>query len=166
MTDFKNKAARFLASGFYISYIPAALTGFKKFTGSGLFGTALGLLLVPLLPEGNLAFLLFLMLFFFFAVWTAGVAEASYGVHDDPRIVLDEVVGFWTAIAFLPPRIPVWLAGFVLFRIFDAVKPPPCGLLERLPGGAGVVADDVGAGVMANIVLRLLLAYTPWLGQC
>jgi phosphatidylglycerophosphatase A len=157
MTDFKNKAARFLASGFYISYIPAALTGFKKFTGSGLFGTALGLLLVPLLPAENLSFLLFLILFFFFAVWAAGVAETSYGVHDDPRIVIDEILGYWVAVAFLEKTLFNLAAAFIFFRILDTLKPWPIRKIDRMAGGGfGIIVDDVLAAVAANLLVRVL----------
>ncbi|MCX5785811.1 MAG: phosphatidylglycerophosphatase A [Elusimicrobia bacterium] len=157
MTNFKNKAARFLASGFYISYIPAALTGFRKFTGSGLFGTALGLLLVPLLPAENRDFLLFLTLFFFFAVWVAGLAEASFGVHDDPRIVIDEILGYWVAVAFLDKTIFNLAAAFVLFRILDTLKPWPIKKIDQTVGGGfGIIIDDVLAAVAANLMVRFL----------
>ncbi|HAF95556.1 MAG: hypothetical protein A2021_08185 [Elusimicrobia bacterium GWF2_52_66] len=157
MTDFKNTAARFLASGFYISYIPAALTRSKKFTGSGLFGTALGLLLAPLLPADPLSLLVFLILFFFFAVWTAGIAETSYGVHDDPRIVIDEILGYWVAIAFLDKTFFNLAAAFVFFRTLDTLKPWPIGKIDRMAsGGFGIIVDDIAAAVAANLLVRVL----------
>lgn len=156
MRDF---ALRFLASGAFISYIPARLTGFKKFTGSGLAGTALALLLVPLMPEGRTAFTLFLAAFVPFSVWVAGEAEKSYATHDDPRIVIDEIAGYWTAILWLP-RDPFNLAcAFVLFRALDSLKPWPIRKLEAAGGGFGIIMDDVAAGVLANLLTRLAAHY-------
>ena len=71
--------------------------------------------------------------------------------------MLDEIVGFWVAAAWLPKT---WIAAglaFVLFRFFDSVKLPPYRWLERLPGGSGVVMDDVGAGIVANLLTRWIL---------
>ena len=147
--------------------VPAAIrrcVGERRWTGAGLMGTCEGLFLAPLLPAAPLRFGAFWACAVAASCWLCDRAEKAFGVRDDPRIVLDEVVGFWTAIAFLPPRLPVWMAAFVLFRILDAWKLPPWSWLERLPGGLGVVADDVGAGVAANIGLRVLLRCVPWFG--
>lgn len=88
-------------------------------------------------------------------------AEKALGRHDDPRIVLDEVVGYWWAAAFLPRSWPCALAAFAAFRVFDSLKPPPARQLERLPGGWGVVADDLGAALLAQLAVRLLFALGP-----
>lgn len=90
------------------------------------------------------------------ACWACDAAERALGVHDDPRIALDETVGFWVAVAFLPPGGGWLAAGFLLFRVLDAIKLAPYRWLERLPGGCGVVMDDVGAGVAANLILQLV----------
>jgi phosphatidylglycerophosphatase A len=90
-------------------------------------------------------------------------AERAYG-HDAKAIVIDEVAGM--AVTFLLIRPPediasrwmVLAAGFLLFRLFDVVKPFPAGRAQNLPGGTGVVLDDVAAGVYANLVLRVGLA--------
>lgn len=164
-----DAAATALATGFYLSYIPSKLIGFfgvpasRKWTGAGLIGTAEGLLAVPLLPAEPALFGTVLSLAIAASCWICGRAEEVLGVHDDPRIVLDEVVGYWTAIAFLPRTGRILAAAFVLFRILDSVKLPPYRWLERLPGGVGVVADDVGAAVVANVIVRVLLNYWPWL---
>jgi phosphatidylglycerophosphatase A len=95
------------------------------------------------------------------ASWASGRADRALGSHDDPRIVVDETVGFWAAAAWLP-REPFVLAGaFVLFRFFDAMKFEPYRRLEKLPGGWGVVMDDVGAGVVANLLVRAVLWLYP-----
>ena len=93
-------------------------------------------------------------------VWAAGRAEVIFGRHDDGRITIDEVAGMLLSLAWLPARPEVAGLGFVLFRVFDIWKPFPARRAERLPGGLGVVADDLVAGVYANLggqlVWRLL----------
>ncbi len=158
-----------LATGFYLSYIPSRLIGFfglggsKKWTGAGFIGTVEGLVVVPFLPQGTAAFASLLTGSVLLSCWLCGRAERALGTHDDPRIVLDETVGYWTAIAFLPRTVRVLGAAFVLFRLLDSVKLPPYRWLERLPGGWGVVGDDVGAAVFVNLIVRVLLATWPWL---
>lgn len=151
----KDFIFRFLASGGFISYIPARITGFKKFTGSGMAGSLLALALVPFLPEGK-SFAVFCLLFLPFSVWIAARASASYGTHDDPRIVIDEVIGLWTALLFLD-RTPFNLAAaFIFFRALDTLKPWPIKKLETsFPGGFGIIMDDVLAGAEANLLARL-----------
>lgn len=89
------------------------------------------------------------------AVWAAGRAERSWG-HDARRIVIDEVVGMAATLFWLPAGFEVAIAGFFAFRFFDILKPFPVSRAERLPGGYGVVADDLLAGIYANLLLRVL----------
>lgn len=147
---------RFLASGAFISYLPAKLTGFKKFTGSGFAGTLLALALVPFLPQDPALFAAFCVAFLPFSIWIASLASAGYGTEDDPRIVIDEMIGYWTAILFME-RTPLNLAAaFVLFRVLDSLKPWPIKKLEiAFKGGFGIIMDDVLAGAEANLLARL-----------
>jgi len=80
------------------------------------------------------------------------------GASDHPTIVLDEVMGLLTALAWVPLKWPWVIWGFVLFRAFDIIKPFPLKSLEQLPGGFGVVMDDVAAGAAARAVLAVLMA--------
>ena len=96
-------------------------------------------------------------------VWSATLTERQLGVTDPGFVVIDEVVGMLVTLAFLPLRWTVILAGFVVFRLFDIIKPYPCARVERLPGGWGIMADDVLAGVYANLVLRVASALLPGL---
>ena len=98
------------------------------------------------------------------AIWSAEEAGRRWGVVDHPAIVIDEVVGLWLAVLIpltlipLPIELRWWvlLGALALFRIFDIAKPWPVSLLERsLPGGWGVVADDLMAGAMAGLCLTL-----------
>src|SRR4051794_21042584 len=84
------------------------------------------------------------------------VARAS-AVKDPQFVVIDEVAGQLIALIAAPPAWKTFLAGFVLFRAFDIVKPPPVRQLERLPEGTGIVMDDVAAGIYALVVMQLLL---------
>lgn len=83
-------------------------------------------------------------------------AKAS-GVKDPQFVVIDEVAGQWITLLFAPVAWKTLLAGFILFRGFDIVKPPPVRQLEKLPWGMGIVLDDVAAGFYALAVMQLLL---------
>lgn len=91
------------------------------------------------------------------AIWAADRMARDTGSKDPQTVVVDEVVGQWIALAGAPDlhEWECWLAAFVLFRVFDIFKPPPVRALEKIPGGAGIVLDDVMAGVYAALVLAL-----------
>jgi len=97
------------------------------------------------------------------AVWVAGEAEKDLG-HDAGPIVIDEAVGQSLALLFAPHRPLVFVAAFVLFRIFDVWKPLGAREAQALPGGWGVVADDVIAGLTTLLVVQGLLAAQARLG--
>ena len=85
---------------------------------------------------------------------TVAAARAERVWGEDPgRVVVDEVAGQWLALVALPPTWGWIVAGLLLFRLFDITKPPPCRRLEHLPGGLGVMADDLAAGGYARLVL-------------
>ncbi|MDD2804205.1 MAG: phosphatidylglycerophosphatase A [Elusimicrobiales bacterium] len=152
----KDFIFRFLASGGFVSYIPAKLTGFKKFTGSGMAGTLVALALAPFLPSDRTAYALFCLAFLPFSIWVAGRASESYGTHDDPRIVIDEIIGYWIALLFLERTVFNLAAAFVFFRALDTLKPWPIKKLETsFRGGFGIIMDDVLAGAEANLLARL-----------
>jgi len=125
----------------------------------GSFGAVIGLLIYCVMPLFHWAAVLAgLILFIGFSVWVSGAAERLLKEQDPGCIVIDEIAGM--AVTLFGFEFSVWigLAGFVLFRFFDILKPFPIGFLEKkLPGGAGVVADDVAAGIIGNLVLRGLL---------
>ena len=154
-----RRACLWLATGLGISYIaPVRADGKRrKWTGAGFLGTVEGLLLWPLLPEAPGPYAAVVAAAVVASCWICGSAEKTLKTHDDSRIVLDEIVGLWVAAAWLPRTWTAALTAFVLFRFFDAVKLPPYKWLERLPGGWGIVMDDVGAGIVANLLARLVL---------
>jgi phosphatidylglycerophosphatase A len=99
-------------------------------------------------------------------VVAAGRYEAEVGGHDPQEIVIDEAAGYLVACSFGPFGWRTAALAFVLFRLIDACKPGPVQALERLPGGWGVMADDLGAGLVAGLILWLswgLLA-GRWIG--
>jgi phosphatidylglycerophosphatase A len=85
-------------------------------------------------------------------------ARAS-GQKDPQSVVIDEVAGQWITLLFAPISWKTLLLGFILFRAFDILKPPPVRQLERLPEGTGIVIDDVGAGLYALLVMQLVLHF-------
>jgi phosphatidylglycerophosphatase A len=146
----KEKAIKFLACGFGSGLAPIA---------PGTFGTLAGVPICLLcLPLPWFLRLLLVLALTALSVYVAGRAEEIYSKKDDQRIVIDEIIGF--QVTMLPLTITALhiFAGFVLFRIFDILKPFPLQYLQNLPGGWGVVLDDVGAGIYAG-ALMLLLVY-------
>jgi phosphatidylglycerophosphatase A len=95
--------------------------------------------------------------------WSARLTEQALGVEDPGPVVIDEVVGMFVSLLWLPATWPVVLAAFLAFRIFDIVKPWPADRLEHVPGGWGVMADDVMAGVYANLAIQVLVWARPGL---
>lgn len=91
-------------------------------------------------------------------IWAAGRADRAWGTHDSGRIVVDEVAGYLTTMALVDRGhwIPLSV-GFVVFRALDIIKPPPIRWLDRnVPGGVGVVIDDVAAGVLGMVIMLAL----------
>ena len=86
------------------------------------------------------------------------VAMASRN-KDPQQVVIDEVAGQWISLLFIPVTWKTLLAGFILFRGVDIVKPPPVRQLEKLPAGTGIVLDDVAAGIFALAIMQLLLHF-------
>ncbi len=148
--NFADKTAVFLATGFYIGRIPLA---------PGTFGSLAGLPLCFLLAEIQMAAaIVAILLFIALATWIAGAAGRALGHPDPGCIVIDEIAGMMITLMGLPFKPTTVAAGFILFRILDIVKPYPIRVLDqRLPGGVGIVADDVIAGIFANFVLRILI---------
>jgi len=164
----------FLSSVFFLSFIPAKLIlsfqlRFRKktleerrWTGAGLVGAVAGILTFLLLPERFAESLWMLLLGVIFSVAVSHRAEKVLGVHDDSRIVIDEWIGAWIAVWGLEPTLSVpVLMGFLFFRFWDVYKGPWGHALQKLPGGLGIVFDDVGAGIVANLCVRTLLFLVP-----
>jgi phosphatidylglycerophosphatase A len=129
----------------------------------GTAGTAVGVLVYLLYsPFPPLLYLLSTGAFFVLAGWISGRAEVLLGQKDSPQIVIDEVVGFLIAMAFIPCNGLSIAGGFLFFRVLDIIKPPPANWVNReMKGGWAVVLDDAIAGVYANFLLRLTAVFYP-----
>lgn len=93
--------------------------------------------------------------------WFIERVARRFECHDDPAIVIDEIVGIWVALLGIDQRAMLALLGFLLFRVLDIAKPWPIGLADRrVPGGFGVMLDDLIAGVLVAIVLQLSVFVT------
>ena len=129
----------------------------------GTFGSAVGVLLYPALAGlGPWLYLLAALALLSLGIWAAEEAERVYGRKDDGRIVIDEVVGQLLTLAPLallghPAGIGWLVTGFVAFRCLDVWKPGPARRAERFAGGAGVMLDDVVAGLFGAALIGLLV---------
>ncbi len=138
--------------------------------GPGTVGSLVGLLcfvfLYYLLPgygySFHLAMTLLTVLLYFLGQWASNEVEEIWG-HDPSKVVIDEFVGQWIALLFLPYSPVIFVAGFVLFRLFDITKPWPISRMEGLPRGTGVMMDDVFAGLISNVLLQGLVYFAPHL---
>ena len=148
--NFSEKAAVFLATGFYVGNIPFA---------PGTFGSLIGLALCFLLAGIHLsAAIIAALLIIGLAVWIADVAAKTLTRKDPGCIVIDEIAGMVVTLIGLPFNLTTAVTGFILFRILDILKPFPIRILDkRVSGGLGIVADDVVAGIFANVLMRILL---------
>jgi phosphatidylglycerophosphatase A len=129
-----------------------SLVGVAAFYGLRAFG-------------GNLAEGVAIVIMFGVGVWASGVAERHWQRTDPGFVVIDEVVGTLITLMSLP--LTGWgvFVGFLVFRVFDVVKPWPAARFESLHGGLGVMADDAMAGVYGHLLMRLLIVLAPagWL---
>ena len=148
-----ERAVIFLATGFFVGTVPFA---------PGTFGSIIGLPLVFLLSRINLLLsVAYILLFILFAIGIASATEKILNQKDPAKIVIDEIAGIMVAFTGLPFNLKTVIAGFVIFRVFDILKPFPIRSLERrVSGGSGVVLDDVLAGVYTNLILRLAFYIT------
>ena len=148
----QEKCLVLFATGCYAGYIPIA---------PGTFGTLIAIPLCYLLSELRaLEGILFIVAFTGSAVWISGKVEKVIKKKDAGLIVIDEMTGMLVTLFLIPWSAKSVVAGFFLFRLFDIAKPFPIRRLEeKLPGGWGVVGDDILAGIYANVVLRFVVRF-------
>ena len=144
----------FIATCAHVGYAPFA---------PGTWGSAVGLLVYYAVRRqsstsielGVIAVLLVV------GLWSATEAEHHFGGIDPGPVVIDEVIGMLVTLALHPVNVLGAVAGFFVFRVLDVVKPWPARRLEMLPGGFGVVLDDVMAGVYGNLLIWGLVRLLP-----
>lgn len=147
-----------LATGLGSGYSPLA---------PGTAGSALGVLLYAALMRagGHWATAGACLAVSVVGFWAAGISEAHFGAKDAGPVVIDEIAGQLLTLLFLPPTMRMMVVGFLLFRLLDILKPFPARRLEALPGGAGIMVDDLVVAVYANLVLQIVNRAAPeWLG--
>jgi len=151
---FHRRIGVFIATCAYIGYVPVA---------PGTFGSAVGLAVYYVvrrqastaLELGVIAVTLAI------GLWAATEAEHYFGGIDPRPVVIDEVIGMLITLALVPVSVTGAIVGFLIFRVLDVVKPWPARRLEHLPGGFGVVFDDVMAGVYGNLIMMALARFLP-----
>ena len=144
--DLRDRLALWLATGGY--------TGYARFA-PGTAGSLVGLLLyLPIVAKPALVQIALVGTLFGVGVWASERAEKIFRITDPHPVVIDEIVGMWISLLFLPHTPGYLLAAFFLFRVFDVLKPFPAKQAEHLTGGWGIMADDVIAALYANVVLQ------------
>ncbi len=139
---------KFFITGVFSGYLPIA---------PGSWGSLLACIILWFAwPSLWYYQLLIIFLFYPIAVYFAGIGEKYFG-HDGRPIVIDEIIGQAVALFMAPHNIITYVLAFLLFRVFDIIKPYPARKLEKMHGGTGVVADDIAAGIYAVIVLQLII---------
>jgi len=128
----------------------------------GTAGSALALLIVWVVPFSRAGLLVFFVAVTLAGTWAAHRAERRLGVKDPGVIVIDEVAGMTLSVLPFPLTPPVLILGFVLFRLFDIIKPFPAGASQRATGGIGVMVDDLIAGLYALLVIAIGRATLGW----
>lgn len=128
----------------------------------GTVASAATAVALGLLPASRPALVMLVVAVIVVGTWAAQDAERSLGGKDPGAIVIDEVAGMAVSVIALPLTPAVLLAGFLLFRVFDVVKPYPANALQRLRGGVGVMIDDLVAGLYALVLLLVARALVGW----
>lgn len=146
-----------IATVFKAGYIPIA---------PGTVGSIIGLLVFWLIKDyASFTIEMFVAAALFFAgVWASTIVEQVLERHDPGVVIVDEVVGMLVALMLLPSTITVIFLAFLLFRVFDIIKPYPARWCEQLSRGWGIMMDDVVAGLYVNVLIHIILWIVPqWL---
>ena len=142
-----NKIAHLLSSVFYIGYFPIA---------SGTFGSFIALVCWWFVPNGSYQFSLIIAIIII-GTYCSYLTEKNYKTKDPSFIVIDEFVGMFISLLLLPKDIYFYLVAFILFRIFDILKPSYIGTVQKYQYGIGVMADDILAGILSCIIINMYI---------
>ncbi len=146
----KGRLYRMIASVFYIGYLPVA---------PGTLGSLAALILYYFIYHNTIITAAVILIVIALGFITAGKVEKMFGEKDPGEIVIDEFSGMLISLFRIPPTMGYVVAGFILFRFFDIVKPKPIQNLEKLKGGLGIMSDDIVAGVYTNIILQVVYIF-------
>ena len=144
-----RRVGKLFATLFYIGYCPIA---------SGTVGSLAAVICYLLLKDNFPLLACVTVSTLAIGFWSSSIAEREFSRKDPPEIVIDEFASMLLAYLFLPYSAGVTIAGFFIFRFFDIAKIPPLRKLEALPGGYGIMLDDIGAAILTNIALRVIVA--------
>ena len=143
-----NAVEKLIGSGFYTGYIPLA---------SGTFGSIVALLIYFIHGFEKLYVIIpAIFIFTFWGIWLGTKFESLYG-KDPTECTIDEVVGMWITLLFLPKDFFIALIAFVVWRASDIIKPFPARKLESLEGGLGIMMDDIVSAIYSLIIVHLIL---------
>jgi phosphatidylglycerophosphatase A len=149
----RNFLIKITSTFFYLGYVP-----FIPGTAGSIGGVFLFYLLAGDLFKYGLFTFLILMLGFL----VSGEAERIFQHKDSRCIVIDEVSGMLLSLIFIPPDIKWVIAGFIIFRILDSLKPYPASKFQRLKGSLGVMSDDIVAALYTGVILQVVLRFTAF----
>lgn len=142
------KWSRWIATGFGAGYFPVA---------PGTAGSLVGLVIFYLIQDAPWIYQsLFVIALTGIGIYAAGQSEVFFKRKDPSEVVIDEMAAMALVLLFLPSTWPWRLAGFLLFRFFDIVKPPPTRYFEKFSGGWGIMLDDLWAAACALFLLRIV----------
>jgi len=137
---------RTLSTFFYVGYLPFI---------PGTFASIAGLVIFFLVKDSTAVYLALTSFLLVAGFLTAGSAERLFNKKDHRSIVIDEVCGMLLSLLFVPYQPAIAVIGFFLFRLMDTLKPYPAHRLQDLKGSAGVMSDDIVAGIYTNIILQV-----------
>jgi phosphatidylglycerophosphatase A len=144
---------RIISTFCYVGYFPLI---------PGTAGSLVGLGIYFLLKNNLLSYILVLLVLLVLGFWASTEAEKAFNKKDPSRVVIDEVCGMLLSLLFVPYDIKLVIIGFFIFRLLDTLKPFPVGRLERIPGGLGIMLDDIAAGIYTNLVLQAVVIFSSF----
>lgn len=142
-----RRVAKFTSSFFYIGHSPIA---------PGTIGSLAGLLLYFVIKDNFLVYTVSTFLLFILGIIFSGEAERIYKRKDARMIVIDETCGMMLTMFLVPYNFWIMILGFLLFRLFDILKPPPAKSIEKFSGAFGIMFDDIIAAIYANFILQIV----------
>lgn len=143
-----NKIIKLIATFFYIGEVSVAPGTLASFAGA---------LMSIIVFQNIILYLVILVFVLAVGFYASGKMEKLAGEHDPSCVVIDEVAGVMISFFLLPFNVPVLITAFFLFRAFDMFKIYPANKFEKLPGGLGIMADDIMAGIYANVLMQVVV---------
>lgn len=153
------KFKELLFTAFYAGYFPVAPGTAGTFVAMVLYIAENMILTDTPQSQLNVINLIIVLLLIYPSIKLGDAAEKFYKSKDPQQVVLDEVMGYWIGVLFIPFSFSAAMMAFVLFRIFDIIKPFPARRLESLKGGLGIMIDDYIAGIYTCIVMHAIVYF-------